>query len=125
MSETSFSEESISVIVPAMDEEDSLPELVARIKASCSQAELNLLEIILIDDGSRDRTWEVMMDLSTTHREVKAVKLRRNFGKATALENGIRLAAGHIIITMDADLQDDPKENSAICGENPGRGRSR
>jgi len=103
-------EESISVIVPAMDEQESLPELVERIKASCSQAELNLQEILLVDDGSRDNTWQVMVDLSARHREVKALKLRRNFGKATALENGIKLATSRIIITMDADLQDDPKE---------------
>jgi glycosyltransferase involved in cell wall biosynthesis len=113
-SENSASEsiniESISIIVPAMDEQDSLPELVSRIKESCLQAELNLLEVILIDDGSHDRSWQVMEELSATHLEVKAVKLRRNFGKSTALEQGIQFATGTILITMDADLQDDPKE---------------
>ena len=102
--------ESISIIVPAMDEEASLPELVSRVKASCLQAELNLVEIILIDDGSRDRTWQVMEELSHSHQDVKAIKLRRNFGKATALDKGIHSATGDILITMDADLQDDPKE---------------
>lgn len=102
--------ESLSIIVPAMDEEASMPELVARIKASCLQADLNLLEIILIDDGSSDLTWQVMEELSRVNQEVKAIKLRRNFGKATALDKGINAAQGTILITMDADLQDDPKE---------------
>lgn len=102
--------EAISIVVPAMDEEESLPELVSRIKEACAEALLPLTEIILIDDGSTDKTWQVMSELSEQHDEVRAIRLRRNFGKATALEQGIHLATGSILITMDADLQDDPKE---------------
>ncbi len=112
MSTSNTDQETLSIIVPAMDEQDSLEELVARIQQSCQDAELPLLEILLVDDGSSDATWSVMCRLSTEHSIVKAIKLRRNFGKATALETGINLAQGSILITMDADLQDDPKEIS-------------
>ena len=110
MSEVNLQSETISVIVPAMDEQDSLQELVKRIREACEGVDWALSEIILVDDGSRDQTWAVMQELSNQHAEVKAVKLRRNFGKASALETGIGLAEGTILITMDADLQDDPKE---------------
>ena len=110
MTTDNLASESISIVVPAMDEEESLPELVKGIKASCAEAQLPLIEIILIDDGSTDQTWQVMMALSEEHEEVKAAKLRRNFGKATGLEKGIHMASGSILVTMDADLQDDPKE---------------
>ena len=101
---------SLSVVVPAKDEEESLPTLVETIADACKGADLPLKEIVLVDDGSTDGTWTVISRLAETWPEVRAIRLRRNFGKATALSAGIESATGTIIVTMDADLQDDPKE---------------
>jgi glycosyltransferase involved in cell wall biosynthesis len=100
----------LSVVVPARDEEESLPHVVARIVAVCAASGLALVDIVLVDDGSRDNTWKVMSQLAEENPAVQAVRLRRNFGKATALMVGIDACAGDIVITMDADLQDDPDE---------------
>lgn len=100
----------LSVVVPARDEEESLPLLVARVLEVCASAGLTLSDIVLVDDGSRDKTWAVMTQLAETHKAVQAIRLRRNFGKATALMVGIGACAGDVIVTMDADLQDDPDE---------------
>jgi glycosyltransferase involved in cell wall biosynthesis len=101
---------SLSVVVPAKDEEESLPILVQGIVDTCAGAGLPLNEIVLVDDGSRDGTWAAMTRLAETSPVVRAIRLRRNFGKATALSAGIASATGTVVITMDADLQDDPKE---------------
>jgi dolichol-phosphate mannosyltransferase len=100
----------ISVVVPAKDEEQSLPLVVARIVQACASAGLELRDIVLVDDGSTDGTWPVMAQLAADHPNVQAIRLRRNFGKATALMIGIGACAGDVVITMDADLQDDPDE---------------
>lgn len=100
----------ISVVVPAKDEEDSLPILVDRVVDVCNDNGLTLREIVLVDDGSSDGTWMVMTRIASEREEVQAIKLRRNFGKATALMVGIGACSGDVIITMDADLQDDPSE---------------
>lgn len=106
---TAFAE-SISIVVPAMDEAESLPSLIAQLHAVRDAHGLDLAQVILVDDGSRDATWEVMRELAATHPDVEALRLRRNFGKATALMVGIERARGAVIVTMDADLQDDPAE---------------
>lgn len=100
----------LSVVVPAKDEEDSLPLLVARVLEVCAQNGLTLIDVVLVDDGSSDGTWAVMTRMAAEHDGVQAIKLRRNFGKATALMVGIGACSGDVIITMDADLQDDPDE---------------
>jgi len=100
----------VSVVVPAKDEEQSLPLVVARIVQVCAASGLTLRDIVLVDDGSSDRTWSVMSQLAADNAVVQAIRLRRNFGKATALMIGIGACAGDVIITMDADLQDDPDE---------------
>ena len=100
----------LSVVVPAKDEEESLPLLVARVIEVCASSGLTLSDIVLVDDGSRDKTWAVMTQLAEGNTAVQAIRLRRNFGKATALMVGIGACAGDVIITMDADLQDDPDE---------------
>jgi glycosyltransferase involved in cell wall biosynthesis len=100
----------LSVVVPAKDEEESLPLLVARVIEVCASSGLVLSDIVLVDDGSRDKTWAVMTQLAEGNKAVQAIKLRRNFGKATALMVGIGACAGDVIVTMDADLQDDPDE---------------
>lgn len=100
----------ISTVTPVKDEEDSLPLLVERLVAAAAQSGLDLAEIVLVDDGSEDKTWLVMQDLARRERRIKAIRLRRNFGKATALMVGIEAASGDILITLDGDLQDDPDE---------------
>lgn len=100
----------VSVVVPAKDEEQSLPLVVARIVQACAASGMALRDIVLVDDGSSDGTWAVMSQLAADNPVVQAIRLRRNFGKATALMIGIGACAGEVVITMDADLQDDPDE---------------
>jgi glycosyltransferase involved in cell wall biosynthesis len=100
----------VSIVVPVLDEAESLPALTAQLLEVAEAYGLELRQIILVDDGSRDRTWAVMRRLAKEHDPVVAIRLRRNFGKSTALNVGIEAATGSIIVTMDADLQDDPTE---------------
>jgi len=102
----------LSIVIPAKDEEASLPLVVARIIAACRAGGHTLCDIVLVDDGSSDNTWEVMSKLAGESEVIQAIRLRRNFGKATALMVGIGACRGDLIITMDADLQDDPDEIS-------------
>ncbi len=99
----------ISVIVPLLNEEESLPELVDWIKRVKNENDFSC-EIILIDDGSDDASWNVIKDLSSKNEEVKGIKFRRNYGKSAALFSGFDAAQGDVVITMDADLQDSPDE---------------
>jgi glycosyltransferase involved in cell wall biosynthesis len=99
----------VSIIVTAFNEEESLPELsdwIARV------ADANHLsyEIILVDDGSSDRTWEVIESVRAKNYRVKGIKFQRNYGKSAALNEGFRAAQGEVVITMDADMQDNPDE---------------
>jgi len=100
----------VSVVVPVFEEHESLPLLTDHIFDVADQQDFGLHELIFVDDGSRDGSWNVMKELATSRPNVIAIKLRRNFGKATALNVGIEAASGDIIVTMDADLQDDPAE---------------
>lgn len=97
----------LSIVVPGLNEAESLPELAKRIHAALvGQA----YEIIFVDDGSTDRSWEVITGLAKESPIVHGVRLRKNFGKATALSAGFRRCKGSVIVTMDADLQDDPED---------------
>ncbi|GIW98460.1 MAG: hypothetical protein KatS3mg111_1793 [Pirellulaceae bacterium] len=98
-----------SIVVPVFNERESLSELVRRIDevAAGVQAEY---EVLLIDDGSTDGSWAEIQRIAAQDRRVRGIRLRRNFGKAAALEAGFNRAAGRTVITMDADLQDDPRE---------------
>lgn len=98
----------VSFVIPAMNEEDSLKELVSRIARHVGTKNF---EIILIDDGSTDDTWMVMQALADLNpHTVRALRFRSNRGKAAGLQAGFDIAEGELIFTMDADLQDDPKE---------------
>ena len=97
----------ISVVIPLLNEQETLIELVRRIDAASDK---DLCEIVMIDDGSTDESWQVIEKLAQTRGSMRALRFRRNFGKAAALAAGFAEATGKIIITMDADLQDDPKE---------------
>ncbi len=99
----------ISVVIPVYNEKESLLPLHAEIVSAMHQNALQL-EVVFIDDGSKDGSWEVICDLARRYDWVRGVRFRRNFGKAAALSAGFTAARGDIILTLDADLQDDPAE---------------
>ena len=99
----------ISIVVPLFNEEESLPELVAWIDR-VMKANNYTYEVILVDDGSKDKSWQVLENLSAQNSNLKAVKFRVNYGKSAALNTAFQLAQGDVVITMDADLQDSPDE---------------
>jgi len=101
--------EKISVVIPAYNEEKSIPELYYELSTVLETLE-KPYEIIFVDDGSTDSTFNLLEDIHDRDKKVKVVRFRRNFGKSNALSQGFRHAEGDIIITMDADLQDDPQE---------------
>lgn len=99
----------ISVVIPLLNEEESLRELYNWI-ASVMQSNSFSYEVIFIDDGSNDGSWNLIEELSEKHSEIKGIKFSKNFGKSQALDAGFEIAEGEVIITMDADLQDNPEE---------------
>ena len=99
----------ISVIVPLYNEEESLPELYAWIER-VMKAHNYSFEVIFVNDGSTDTSWEVIQRLSKESENVKGIKFRRNYGKSPPLNGGSKEAKGKVVITMDADLQDSPDE---------------
>ncbi|SIR20382.1 glycosyltransferase family 2 protein [Pontibacter lucknowensis] len=103
----------ISVVVPLLNEEESLPELVRWIKR-VMHAHSFTYEIILVDDGSTDRSWDVITELSAEDNTVKGISFNRNYGKSAALNEGFKRCSGEVVITMDADLQDSPEEIPAL-----------
>lgn len=99
----------ISVVVPLYNEEESLPELYAWIERVMNANGFSY-EVIFVNDGSTDRSWEVIEELQEKSSHVKGIKFRRNYGKSPALYCGFERAQGEVVITMDADLQDSPDE---------------
>jgi glycosyltransferase involved in cell wall biosynthesis len=99
----------LSVVVPLLNERGSLPVLVERLHQVIGSMQL-AYEIILVDDGSTDGSWEVVQELAEADPRVKGIRFGRNYGKSPALNEGFKAAAGAVVITMDADLQDDPDE---------------
>lgn len=99
----------ISVVIPLLNEEESLRELHDWI-VKVMQSNRFLYEIIFIDDGSTDTSWEVIKTLSLENKNVKGIRFQKNYGKSQALNAGFKIAQGDVIITMDADLQDNPDE---------------
>ena len=103
----------ISVVIPLLNEEESLQELHDWI-AKVMQSNRYLYEIIFIDDGSTDTSWQVIEKLSAKNNTVKGIRFQKNYGKSQALDAGFELAKGAVVITMDADLQDNPEEIPAL-----------
>ncbi len=99
----------ISVVVPLFNEEESIPELYKWIERVMKESGFTY-EVIFVNDGSTDRSWEIIEELSGRDNRVHGIKFRRNYGKSPALHCGFDIAQGDVIITMDADLQDSPDE---------------
>lgn len=99
----------ISVVIPLLNEEDSLKELHTQLKSTLIRMG-GRYELLFIDDGSTDRSFQVLRDLKRIDHRIKVIRFRRNYGKSAALAVGFEHAQGNIVITMDADLQDDPAE---------------
>jgi glycosyltransferase involved in cell wall biosynthesis len=99
----------VSIVVPVYNEEESLPELTRWIAAVAEKASLSY-EIIFVDDGSSDSSWQVIEGLQREYNTVRGIKFRRNYGKSAALHLGFGASQGEVVITMDADLQDSPDE---------------
>jgi dolichol-phosphate mannosyltransferase len=99
----------ISFVIPVYQEDQSLELLEGEIRAVMANVG-GAYEIIFVDDGSKDQSWNVIQSLATSQPTVRGIRFRRNFGKAAALQAGFRHATGNIVFTLDADLQDDPKE---------------
>lgn len=99
----------LSIVIPLKNEEESLPELAEWIKKVCDENHLSY-EIIMVDDGSTDSSWNVIGHLSASNTAIKGIRFQRNYGKSAALNEGFKAAEGDVVITMDADLQDSPEE---------------
>jgi glycosyltransferase involved in cell wall biosynthesis len=99
----------ISIVIPVLNEEESLPELCSWIDRVVKTNQLSC-EIILVDDGSTDTSWEVITSLRISNPDIKGIKFQRNYGKSAALNEGFKAARGSVVITMDADMQDSPDE---------------
>jgi len=99
----------LSLVIPLIDEAESLPELAAWIEKVMSENHYSY-EIIFIDDGSTDNSWQVIEELRAKNSNIKGIKFQRNYGKSAGLNEGFRTAQGDIVITLDADLQDSPDE---------------
>ena len=99
----------LSIVVPLLNEDESLPELCDWIKRVCESNGYSY-EVILVDDGSTDNSWQIIEEISEKDNRIKGIKFQRNYGKSAALNEGFKAAQGAVVITMDADLQDSPDE---------------
>lgn len=103
----------ISIVVPLFNEEESLPELMDWIDRVCKTNQFSY-EVIMVNDGSTDQSWEIIKKLSQQYTEVRGICFQRNYGKSAALNVGFEKTSGNVVITMDADLQDSPDEIPAL-----------
>ena len=99
----------LSIVIPLYNEDESIDELHLKIVSSLSNSSLNY-EIIFIDDGSSDNSWNIIKDLTKRFNNIRAIRFLTNYGKSMALSAGFKLTKGEVVVTMDADLQDDPNE---------------
>jgi dolichol-phosphate mannosyltransferase len=107
----------VSIIVPVFDEAATLGSVADEVERAFTELPNLAYEVVFVDDGSRDSSWAVMRELATSRPPVRAVRLRRNRGKAAALEVGVAHSTGRVIVTMDADLQDDAAEIPRFIAE--------
>lgn len=106
----------LSAVIPVYNEADSLAALHAELRTVAAANQYDL-EIVFVDDGSRDASWRILGELAAKDPQVSALRFRRNFGKAAALDAGFAAARGDIVLTLDADLQDDPREIPRMLAE--------
>ena len=99
----------LSILIPSYNEKESLPELLSWIHRAIDPENLSM-EIIIVDDGSDDGTWDTVKQLAAADSAIRAIQFRRNYGKSAALFCGFKEARGRVVVTMDADLQDSPEE---------------
>ena len=99
----------LSIVISLYNEDESLPELTRWIEQVMSKEGYSY-EIIMVDDGSTDRSWQIIKDLSAKNPAIRGISFRRNYGKSAALFHGFKAAEGRVVVTMDADLQDSPEE---------------
>ncbi len=99
----------LSIVISLFNEEESLPELIRWIEEVMTREKYSY-EVIMVDDGSRDKSWSVIRQLSESNPAIRGIRFRRNYGKSAALYHGFAAAEGRVVITMDADLQDSPEE---------------
>jgi len=99
----------LSIVIPLIDEAESLPELTAWIERVMQEQQYSY-EIIFVDDGSTDNSWDIIRQLRSRNANIKGIKFQRNYGKSAGLNEGFRAAKGDVVITMDADMQDSPDE---------------
>lgn len=104
----------LSIVVPVFNEQESIPELIAWIERVLAEHPALKYEVLMIDDGSSDDSWDIIEDLSKSKRIIKGVKFARNYGKSAALHTGFQASEGNVVITMDADMQDSPDEIPAL-----------
>jgi glycosyltransferase involved in cell wall biosynthesis len=109
MQEKSTDQIHVSIVVPLFNESESLPELDAWIQQVANNNNLNY-EVVYVDDGSKDGSWNVIEELALKNSAVRGIKFQRNYGKSAALQKGFEAVNGRVVITMDADLQDSPEE---------------
>lgn len=103
----------LSIVIPVFNEEESLPELAAWIHKEMSVHQYSY-EVILVNDGSTDRSWNVIKELANQDARIKGIEFIRNYGKSAALDVGFSRARGEVVVTLDADLQDSPEEIHAL-----------
>jgi glycosyltransferase involved in cell wall biosynthesis len=103
----------ISVVIPLLNEAESLPELMSWIDKVMKENNL-AYEVVMIDDGSTDNSWDMILGLKKNYATLRGIRFRRNFGKSAALHTGFQAVSGNVVITMDADLQDNPEEIPAL-----------
>ncbi len=99
----------LSIVIPLLNEEESIPELIEWIVRVVNEHNYTY-EVVMVDDGSKDNSWQLIEKISTENPNIKGIKFRRNYGKSAALNVGFNAVQGDVVITMDADLQDSPEE---------------
>jgi glycosyltransferase involved in cell wall biosynthesis len=104
----------LTLVIPLLNEEESLPELAAWIERVMNTHHFSY-EVIMVDDGSTDGSWEVIENLRKINHHIKGIRFQRNYGKSAALNEGFKAATGEVVITMDADMQDSPDEIPELC----------